>query len=442
MVVTLLLHPMGLWLVDSSRLSVDGQMKYYIDVNKGHRLLCDAGVRLLRDSSCASAASNEGEAEAPMVLRAEAVYAAGTSSILRYMAKYLSRHAIAVGQAQLAISLMCNLQYFELRARLGEAMTLLPDFRFALASEALQDDHRLLRQYQRLLMYTVPFWALRGEYVYQYAFAFPETSAVYKQAESLLAMWTSKVPWLEWRNKPAALPSLLKMTTDTGAINFVQFSRNGRYLASTSANGSIRLLSADTTDTIAVLQGHAGPVVGAAFSPDGSHLVSVDNQGFCVWQLSRLNLVDGLVPLSPCIDVPMHRCVASTEYGGLTGVSYLPNGSMVAISHESGVVAIYNAASLSASDWKGVEPSPTVLSDGNEDSPSISSIAASSDSMLIMTGTCLRHLRRAPDVSRRLVSVQPFLFPSFFAPLFVLHQLQTRIRHHTTYISFFTVFTP
>ncbi len=66
------------------------------------------------------------------------------------------------------------------------------------------------------------------------------------------------------------------LTGHTGRVTSLGFPADGRFLASGSADGTIRLWDIDTGKQIALLTGHRGRIQNIAVSPDGRSLVSSD----------------------------------------------------------------------------------------------------------------------------------------------------------------------
>jgi WD40 repeat protein len=63
----------------------------------------------------------------------------------------------------------------------------------------------------------------------------------------------------------------------------VAFSRDGRTLASSGDDGTIKLWNLASLQEAATLHGHEGPVSGLAFSRDGKHLVSGGARTVRLW---------------------------------------------------------------------------------------------------------------------------------------------------------------
>jgi WD40 repeat protein len=82
------------------------------------------------------------------------------------------------------------------------------------------------------------------------------------------------------------------MTGHSGDITDVAFSPDGDTIATSGADGTVRLWATGTGVEQILLHGHTGPVSSVAFSPDGDRLVSVGVGLARVWALDLDDLVD------------------------------------------------------------------------------------------------------------------------------------------------------
>lgn len=96
-----------------------------------------------------------------------------------------------------------------------------------------------------------------------------------------------------WIHQPPAIPNdwsicehILEGHTDWNTT--VDYSPDGKLLASASADGTIRIWRTDTGICDQVLEGHGSTVMSAAFSPDGSRIVSgCDTGDIWVWRATQ-----------------------------------------------------------------------------------------------------------------------------------------------------------
>ena len=84
----------------------------------------------------------------------------------------------------------------------------------------------------------------------------------------MLRVWDSKTG-----KEVLALPG------HTGTIGDITFSANGKYIATASADGTVKLWDAGTGKEFLTLTGHTGWVSGVSFSPDGTRLATSSQDG-------------------------------------------------------------------------------------------------------------------------------------------------------------------
>jgi WD40 repeat protein len=78
----------------------------------------------------------------------------------------------------------------------------------------------------------------------------------------------------------------------TNVVNSLAFSRDGRYIASGSSDGTVRVWDVDARKSVFSLSGHQDAVEAVAFSPDGQRLVSGSrDKTLRLWELSSGKLL-------------------------------------------------------------------------------------------------------------------------------------------------------
>lgn len=125
----------------------------------------------------------------------------------------------------------------------------------------------------------------------------------------------------------------------TNAILDLAFSPDGHWLASASADQTIRIwdVSNNTTPQLqAILEGHAGNVTGVAFAPTGKQLASASADGAVrLWELPRnlsLEQTIGGVP----------NKVLKRHVGEVRCVAYAPDGKTLVSGGKDGAILLWN----------------------------------------------------------------------------------------------------
>jgi outer membrane lipoprotein-sorting protein/Tol biopolymer transport system component len=130
--------------------------------------------------------------------------------------------------------------------------------------------------------------------------------------------------------------SLLRSITDDKPITFVAYSSNGKYLATSSNEGPVKLWDAATGELTRIVPG----LFRASFSPDGKTIA-------CASATSSADKTVGKVDLYNLQDGSLVRSFTS-EKGASTSnllwVTFSPDGRLLAASDWNGTVTLWNVA--------------------------------------------------------------------------------------------------
>ncbi len=117
-----------------------------------------------------------------------------------------------------------------------------------------------------------------------------------------------------------ALSPVLTLTGHTDDVTDVAFSPDNTLLASSSADGTVRVWNVVDGSLRCTLKGHSDHVLTVAFSPDGSLLASGSNDRTVrIWQMSDGSLV---------------RTISSSFFGRTLDVAFSPDGKLFAMADQ------------------------------------------------------------------------------------------------------------
>ena len=153
------------------------------------------------------------------------------------------------------------------------------------------------------------------------------------------------------------------MWKHTGCVWWVEFSPNGRLLASASLDHTVRLWDPEEGECLAVLSAHEDSVECVRFSPDGRFLASGSGDGVVfLWDLSAL-LSGGTWPLNQAFPLERRRPHSHGRRALATGVFPATLASRKAWTSRRGCGRTFSLSgrarpSSATSAWSARPPSP------------------------------------------------------------------------------------
>jgi WD40 repeat protein len=134
---------------------------------------------------------------------------------------------------------------------------------------------------------------------------------------------------------PISGPGLRRLAGHTGCVTGVTYSPDGKRLASTSMDKSVRVWDVANGGKPLLLRGHTQEVWGVAFRHDGRRLASVSGDSHQAQQPGELKVWDAATG-QQLLTLPGHT-------GGAFGVAYSPDGKQLASASADRTVRLWDA---------------------------------------------------------------------------------------------------
>ncbi|MEK6289226.1 MAG: DUF4062 domain-containing protein [Acidobacteriota bacterium] len=177
------------------------------------------------------------------------------------------------------VGILCDLQFIELKCQAAMTYDLGADYESALSAEGVPVESRSgLDDFARFVHAQSHELVRKAALTFQQAANEPDSTAPARAAHARMEVGLETRPWFQYVNKPQSRSACL-MTLE-GHTSFVvgcAFSPDGSRVVSASWDNTLKVWDAQTGAELATLAGHTFWVDACAFSPDGSRIVSASS---------------------------------------------------------------------------------------------------------------------------------------------------------------------
>ncbi len=157
-----------------------------------------------------------------------------------------------------------------------------------------------------------------------------------------------------WEPREQSSEPSLVFDAHAGSVLHADFSPDGSKIVTTSADKTARIWDANTGFSLATLP-HKGTVMMAAFHPNGTRIVTVDEaSSIRLWDAETGEHLLGITPTSASYSNPNASNIAETMRGGVRTTfsrsvyyaAFDPQGRNIATALDGGTITVWNAKTL------------------------------------------------------------------------------------------------